>query len=498
MAGRKPPVEKESTTPIPKTIMGYVSVAGPRSLFGPRPRQLPLTARPFRAKAADRKAVCRELERIGFKIVAESRLGFTVAGCAEAYEELTAGRVRTREKLERRGSRHRYVTHVDISGGKQPREIGVARARSPRLRIDGIVLDQRRRTLDVSARPPQVDGFYLRLPGGIAQGLRARGAHAKGARGAGVLVAMPDSGMAPHPFYKARGYQLLETRVAVPEVSPQGDPEGHGTAVCANIFAVAPECEVLPIRCSDEESNFVGGVAGFTLAKESGAKIITCSWSADLDMVLFNSAERPPDAGNGIFGEILDALDAGILVIFAAGNGTFALEPQVPGVLAAGGVFMDEEGALSTSNLASAYESPWFPGHSVPTICGLAGMDPDDYIMMPVPPGSLLDIKYSGDPSEPDTPFDSTARDDGWARFSGTSAAAPQLAGAAAVLLGAKPELTAMQITEALKETARDVVTGSCNPIFDRTEAEEGPDIATGAGLVNVTAALAFAEDNFP
>jgi hypothetical protein len=491
-------VAKKATSPIPKTIMGYVSVAGPESLFDSRRRKLPRTAKPFRAKAADRKTVCRELQRMGFTIMAESRLGFAVAGPAEAYEELTAGRVRTREKLVRRGSRHRYVTHVDVSGGKQPREIGVARARSPRLGIDGIVLDQRRRTLDVSARPPQVDGFYLRLPGGVAQRLHARPAHANGARGAGVLVAMPDSGMAPHPFYKTRGYQLLETKIAIPGISPQGDPEGHGTAVCANIFAAAPECEVLPIRCSDEESNLVGGVAGFALAKESGAKIITCSWSANLEMDLFNSAERPPDAGNGIFGEILDALDAGILVVFAAGNGNFSLEPQVPGVLAAGGVFMDEEGALRTSDLASAYESPWFPGHSVPTLCGLAGMDPDDYLMMPVPPGSLLDIKYSGDPSEPDTPFDRTARDDGWARFSGTSAAAPQLAGAAAVLLGAKPELTAPQIIEALVNTGRDVVTGFCNSIFETPEAQPGPDIATGGGLVDIGAALAYAEANFP
>ncbi|MEP7015735.1 MAG: S8 family serine peptidase, partial [Verrucomicrobiota bacterium] len=231
----------------------------------------------------------------------------------------------------------------------------------------------------------------------------------------------------------------------------------------------------------------------------SGARIISCSWSADLDIGLLTSSQMPPNIDNGILGEILDALDDGILVIFAAGNGNFSLEPQVPGVLAAGGVFMDESGKLRTSDLASAYKSPWFHGRTIPTACGLAGMDPDQYLMLPVPPRSLFDVAHSGDPSDPDTPSDGTKPDDGWARFSGTSAAAPQIAGAAAVLLGAKPGLTAKQMAKALVKTARDVVTGRCHPIFmDTPEAGPGRDIATGAGLIDVGAALAYAEAKFP
>lgn len=364
--------------------------------------------------------------------------------------------------------------------------------------IDGIVLDQLRQSRAVSATPPVVDDFYLELPDDVADGLRAGPAHANGARGAGVLVAMPDSGMAPHPYYEANGYQLQTAEIAIPGMPPNEDPEGHGTGECANIFAVAPECEVLPIRCSNQQGKTVAGVAGFGLAKASGARIITCSWSADLDIGLLNSAQMPPNIGNGILGEILDALDDGILVIFAAGNGNFSLEPQVPGVLAAGGVFIDEDGDLRTSDIASAYKSPWYQGRTIPTVCGLAGMDPDQYIMLPVPPGSLLDVARSGDPSDPDLPFDGTASDDGWARFSGTSAAAPQLAGAAAVLLGAKSGLTANQITKALVKTARDVVTGRCHPIFMATPAAgPGRDVATGAGLIDVGAALAYAEAAF-
>src|SRR3954452_2104548 len=96
---RKLPAEKSSSSPIPETIFGYVSVTGPQSLFDRRLRKLPRTAKPFRAKAADRKVVERGLEKMGFTIIAGSRLGFAVTGPEAAYEELTGGRVRTREKL---------------------------------------------------------------------------------------------------------------------------------------------------------------------------------------------------------------------------------------------------------------------------------------------------------------------------------------------------------------------------------------------------------------
>src|ERR1043165_2753047 len=175
---RKLPAEKKSSSPIPEAILGYVSVAGPRSLFDRRLRKLPGTARPFRARAADRKAVERALEKMGFTIIAGSRLGFAVTAPAAAYEELTGGRVRTREKLSGHGRRRRYMTYVDISGSKQPRELGVARARSHRLPIDGISLDRPRRSRAVSAVPPQVSGYYLELPDDVAAGLRAEAAHA--------------------------------------------------------------------------------------------------------------------------------------------------------------------------------------------------------------------------------------------------------------------------------------------------------------------------------
>jgi bacillopeptidase F len=62
--------------------------------------------------------------------------------------------------------------------------------------------------------------------------------------------------------------------------------------------------------------------------------------------------------------------------------------------------------------------------------------------------------------------------------FSGTSYAAPHLAGAAALLYAAAPGLTVGALEEALRASAKDV-------------GPPGPDDASGYGLVDVCAAYA-------
>ena len=89
----------------------------------------------------------------------------------------------------------------------------------------------------------------------------------------------------------------------------------------------------------------------------------------------------------------------------------------------------------------------------MPTVCGLVGMTPRaQYLMLPVPPGSAIDAAES-QPTVNDS-GDGTTPADGWALFSGTSAAAPQLAGAAALLIEAVSGITPAQVVEALSQTA--------------------------------------------
>jgi subtilisin family serine protease len=85
---------------------------------------------------------------------------------------------------------------------------------------------------------------------------------------------------------------------------------------------------------------------------------------------------------------------------------------------------------------------------------------------------------------------DQTTQNDGWAAFSGTSAAAPQIAGVCALLKQAAPHLTPLQIKKVLKATAIDVRTGNCSTSTGSHAAAVGPDLATGHGLVNALAAV--------
>jgi subtilisin family serine protease len=327
----------------------------------------------------------------------------------------------------------------------------------------------------------------------VSAGLGASEAHRQGFSGDDVLVAMPDSGWYRHPYFTARHYAVRKPSTVVPGTSPSRDPHGHGTGESANVFAVAPGAVLQPIRASNSNGDLVGAIGGFLRAKELNPRIITNSWGGDGP---YPPTSGPDESDRAIALEIRDAIERGILVVFSAGNGQFSIEPQVPGVLAAGGVYMSATLELRASNYASGYQSPWFDGVTVPTVCGLVGLRPRaQYIMLPIPPGCQIDLDESR-PRLDDPSTDGTTPNDGWALFSGTSAAAPQLAGAAALILGARPDLEPAQVIEALSETAIDITTGSCNPRFNNP-AVLGHDAATGYGLVNAAAAVKYAMEEF-
>ena len=112
----------------------------------------------------------------------------------------------------------------------------------------------------------------------------------------------------------------------------------------------------------------------------------------------------------------------GIVVVFSAGNGSFSAEAQVPGVLAAGGVFASAGLELQASTYSSGYHSAWFGGVDLPT--GLGASSACDqgarYIMMPIPGGLPIDVERAtaGTGSGAGDPPDGTGPNDGWALFS--------------------------------------------------------------------------------
>jgi hypothetical protein len=113
------------------------------------------------------------------------------------------------------------------------------------------------------------------------------------------------------------------------------------------------------------------------------------------------------------------------------------------------------------------------------------------YIMLPLQPGDDIDTTKAGGTHPPG---DETASNDGWAAFSGTSAAAPQLAGVVALMKQACPQLSPADVRDILMRTARDVTTGNCHPNTGGNPATRGYDIATGAGLVDAHKAVLMAK----
>jgi len=346
-----------------------------------------------------------------------------------------------------------------------------------------------------SAQPPVVSYYHLEVPQDVIRLLSAEELHAKGMKGEGTRVVMIDSGFAhdSHPFFTVHGY-TSKVFCAGDTEDEKTDFLGHGTGESANFFSLAPLADFIGVKIAAnglgeiEHLNPASMLEGFQKASQQNPHIISISLGTDLrDEKSQMQRSTLPNSLKALEVEILHAVASGITVIVAAGNGSFSFPAMMPDVIAVGGVFVDRNGKMQASNNASAYDSKIYPGRHVPDVCGLVGMkkkkDPyDRYIMLPVPPSSLLDCMlddFRVDKSE-------TKPNDGWLSFSGTSAAAPQIAGVCALLKAKNPNLTPLEIKAILQKTAIRVLKGKSNPeSSDDGKTPQRGARATGAGLVN-------------
>ena len=328
--------------------------------------------------------------------------------------------------------------------------------------------------------PPQKAYWHLNVPAGVSLGVNADRAHRGMNTGKGCKIAMVDSGWYKHPFFTQRGYRVQPVTLGPGASNPLRDESGHGTGESANIFAVAPDVTLYPVKM-----NFANSLGSFNAAVALNPDVITCSWGS--------SRPNSLSAADLALGTaIAAAVASGIIVVFSAGNGHWGYPGQHPDVISAGGVHWKPDNTLEASDYSSGFMSNIYSGRRVPDLSGLVGMRPRAaYIMLPVEPNDNIDNSSSGG-SWPNG--DETASNDGWAVFSGTSAAAPQIAGAAALVKKACPRLTPAGVRSLLMRTARDVRTGNCHPNTGGNPAVVGPDTATGNGLLNTYRAVLFAK----
>jgi len=220
------------------------------------------------------------------------------------------------------------------------------------------------------------------------------------ASGSGVLVAILDTGISfDHPAFAGH--------LALPGIEPgvtdspgneraehldsNGDgildgSLGHGTHVAGIVLAVAPQARLLPVRVLDSDG--VGSAFdvayGIVHAVERGAQVINMSLGLS-------------SPSSAVAGAIRFARDRGVVVVVPTGN--------------------DQIGSLS------------FPA-SMSEVLAVAGTDSLDHHAW------FTNYGYGTDLAAPSTAILSTYYGGGYARWSGTSMAAPFVSGTAALLYG--------------------------------------------------------------
>ena len=291
-------------------------------------------------------------------------------------------------------------------------------------------------------------------------------------RGAGAVVAVLDTGVAFEDFGPYRQAPDLAGTAFVPgydfvdgdehpndelDLADPGRP-AHGTHVTGTIAqttgnglseaGVAPGAAIMPVRAFDSDRTATDDqvAAGLVFAVDHGAQVVNMSFSSADDLPMTRAA-------------VAYAARRGVTMVAAAGNrggGRIGYPARHPEVIAVGAVRLD--------GTRTAYSS--------------FGPAPGDLDLMA--PGGDLGVDQDGN-GFPDGILNQTmiTTTNGFTdRYvQGTSAAAPHVSAVAALLVGSGLATTPAQVRAALETSALDL-------------ADPGPDLTTGAGLVQARAAL--------
>lgn len=453
----------------PQSIGGTPLFDAPRSITS-------ANVTDYMSEAVIIRAAVARLQSAGFQVLDVAPTTINIAGPPSLYESYFSARLVAEERpVLKSQDREDTATFVECPDTDLPGLVPVGASPASDV-LEGVALEEPR-YFHQSPFPPRTGYWHLQVPGDVSMGLNADRAHRMQVTGAGVKVVMVDSGWFRHPYFVNRGYRAAPVVLGPATSRPTDDESGHGTGESANLFAVAPDIDFTMVKI-----NFVNSIGAFNTAIGLGPQVISCSWGSDIQGPGLSAANI------ALAAVVARAVANGIVVVFSAGNGQWGFPGQHPDVIAAGGVMVEPDGGLHASDYASGFASRVYPGRNVPDVSGLVGMRPRAaFIMLPLQAGDEIDGALGNGNAHP--AGDETAPNDGWAAFSGTSAAAPQVAGVCALVKQVNPQLTPAQVKDVLSRTARDVTGGTNHPNHGH-QAVPGYDLATGHGLADAHRAV--------
>ncbi|HXG92737.1 MAG TPA: S8 family serine peptidase [Blastocatellia bacterium] len=249
-----------------------------------------------------------------------------------------------------------------------------------------------------------------------------------------IIIAILDTGVdGAHPELSAKmvpGWNFYDNN------SDTNDIAGHGTIVAGTataatnnalgVASVSWGCRIMPIRISDPAgyATYSAAAKGLAWAADHGARVANISYSMSTSSTVASAASYFQSKG-------------GVVTISSGNDGAFVSSPDNPYALTVGATNGDDV-IYSWSNT-----------------------------------GNNLDITAPGF-------VYTTVRGGGTSSASGTSVAAPVVAGVAALVLSANPSLTGSQAQDILKQSADD-------------RGSAGWDSSYGWGRVNAARAVSLA-----
>ncbi|OLR90607.1 type VII secretion-associated serine protease mycosin [Actinokineospora bangkokensis] len=318
----------------------------------------------------------------------------------------------------------------------------------------------------------------------------------KFSRGAGVTVAVIDTGVAPHDYLTVRGGGDY---VRTDEQNGLKDCDGHGTEVAGIIAAhppensdigfvgIAPDAEILSIRQSsanykgkritpdnpDPQEDKAGTLEtlaqSIVAAADQGAKVINMSVDS-CRQVAINGVKLPIQASEKNLQAALRYAHDTKDVVLVASAGNYGTDTACTQGINTG----------DPSQPSHLILPPWFSEYVISVAAIQDNGDPADFSI----PGPWVTVAAPGtriislDPTTRTGLVNLQIVDGKPQPIQGTSFAAPYVAGLAALIRSAKPELKAAQVAERIKTTA-------IHPA-----APGGRDNRIGYGMINPMAAL--------